>query len=99
MKRHRTTIALVTALALAPACGSLDGPSPVETIAYLPDGSLVAFMPTGIHVFGPSLDRETRTILFEGLPVATSEGANRYSLSADGRVAAVSFPSPLTAMD
>ncbi len=98
MKRHRTMIALLTALALTPACGGQE-PTPVDTIAYLPDGSLVAFMPTGIHVFGDSLDRETRTILFDGLPVAMWVDANRYSLSADGRVAAVSFPAPSLSME
>jgi WD40 repeat protein len=92
MKKTFAPLALLAAIAVIPACGNLDGPRPVDTIAYLPDGALVAFMSTGIHVFDTSLDVETSTILFDGLPVDGPLEWNRYSLSADGRVAAVSFP-------
>jgi hypothetical protein len=91
--KRLTAIAFLTTFALLPACGDL-GSARVDMIAYEPDGSLVVFMPTGIHVLAPSLDREAMTIPFDGLPVNTEPDANRYRLSADGRVAAVSFSPP-----
>jgi len=91
MTRRLTAIAFLTTFALLPACGDL-GSARVDEIAYEADGSLVVFMATGIHVLAPSLYRESITIPFDDLPVNTAPLASRYSLSADGRVAAVAFP-------
>src|SRR5689334_17320852 len=93
MTRRLAAIAFLTGLALLPACGDLNT-ARVDMVAYKPDGSLVAFMPTGIHVLAPSLDRESMTIPFDGLPVNTEQLGTGYSLSADGRVAAVWFSTP-----
>jgi WD40 repeat protein len=84
---------LLAALVLGSACGR-EEPAPVETIAYDADGSLLTFTVSGIHVFDAALDRETKMIPFRGLPVTTRAEAYRYSVSADGHVAAVSFPAP-----
>ena len=94
MTRRLTAIAFLTTFALLPACGDL-GSARVDEIAYEADGSLVVFMATGIHVLAPSLYRESITIPFDDLPVNTAPLASRYSLSADGRVAAVAFSPPV----
>jgi hypothetical protein len=91
--RRVGAFAFLTSFALLPACGDLNT-ARVDMIAYEPDGSLVAFMPTGIHVLAPSLDRESMTIAFDGLPVNTEQLGTGYNLSADGRVAAVWFSTP-----
>jgi WD40 repeat protein len=92
--RRLTAIAILTTCALLCACGDL-GSARVDDIEYEADGSLVVFMATGIHVLAPSLDRESMTIPFDGLPVNTEQDRTKYSLSADGRVAAVSFSPPM----
>jgi hypothetical protein len=92
-KRRLATLVLLTAFALTPAC-DLEGPMPVEMIAYDGDGSLLTFMAYGIHVFDTTLNRELRSIPFDGMPISKTLEVYRYSLSADGHTVAVSFPAP-----
>jgi hypothetical protein len=94
MKTRLALAALVGGLAAAPACGDLNGFAPVDSIAYAPDGTMVVFLPSGIHLFDALLAIEKKSIPFDGLPVSGAADEQRYSLSSDGLVAAVAFPAP-----
>ena len=99
-----TTAALAAVLGVLPACGNpqKDGMR-VDNIANGPDGSLVLFTVAGIYVFDGLLLAQWNHITLDalGVPPLNSAGDDgnagvlRFSLSADGSTAAVSF-SPVT---
>lgn len=94
MKTRLAITALLAAIAAAPACGDLKkNVVSVEVVAYGPDGTLVLFTTAAIYVYDETLEMEQRRIVLLDAP--DSPGDHRYSLAADGTVAAVSTaPNP-----
>ena len=103
------TVALAAVLGALPGCGDLQkrppkNTIPVDLVATRPDGSTVLFTVAGIYVFDGLLLAQWNHIPFDalGVPPLNSAGPSggdagvlRFSLSADGNTAAVSF-SPIT---
>jgi hypothetical protein len=94
------TAALAAILSALPACGDLkDNTIPVDKVAYTPDGSLVLFTVAGIYVFDGLLQTQITHIPLDplGVPpgnvsaIVQPAGTLRFSLSADGTTAAVSY--------
>lgn len=84
--------------ALTPRKGGVEGTSsggtiPVDIVAYRPDGSLVLFTETAIHVVDGALTHELNAIplAFPTTPSYAMPLRMRFSLSSDGMTAAVSY--------
>jgi hypothetical protein len=85
----KVVVLLAAVAGTLPACGSPKKVAFVQEVAYRPDGSLVLFTEAGIHVYNGGL--EWNFIPFDALMVQQSSASFRYSLSADGTRAAVSY--------
>jgi WD40 repeat protein len=83
------------AVALASGCGRQEpGPVVVDSVAYTPDGTLVALTNSGIFLFDEQLQHQTGRIDLQGLPEPREGRRYVFSLAADGTVVAVSYADP-----
>jgi hypothetical protein len=94
MKTRLAMTALLTAATSVAACGDLQKRADfsVGGLAYAPDGTLVVFTNGGIFMYDdPRLETEKGRILLQGVETFRGLESYRYSLSADGTVAAVAY--------
>jgi WD40 repeat protein len=95
MKQVSAMAALLSLVAAAPACGGGQPDQVVpDTVAYAPDGTLVVQTNDGLFLFDPAPEAAQKGhIALDGLPAFQQSNLYKYSLSADGTVAAVSYSS------
>jgi hypothetical protein len=94
MKRLLTSMALLAAIAVTPACGDLQSRAhfSVARVAYTPEGTLAVFTNGGIFLFDDArLQAARKRIALDGLPAFDEGSLYSFSLSSNGSVAAVGY--------